>query len=304
MDKIRALRYFKQVAEVNSFSRAAQMFDVPASSISRRIKDLENELGVELIKRTTRHVSTTELGSVYVELIADALKKIDDADELISQRMDAMEGKLTISVTASYGEKVLSPILQKFRMKYPAITLDIEFSDDKVILGKDSVDIAIRAGHAPQERVVAKKLSSDPFVLVATPQLFNSLSTRFGHSVLTVDDVENSPTLLYRGPQGVRDWWTSQKDGWQKANLSPVMRSNSGSALLEAALAHEGLALYPQWWVKEYIESGELIAVPTAELISSAPSLNLDIFILYQQAKYQIPKIKCCVDFILEHTQC
>lgn len=74
MDKIRALRYFKRASELNSFSLAAKEFDVPASSISRRIKDLESELGVELLQRTTRNVSTTELGSVYYDMIVEVLQ--------------------------------------------------------------------------------------------------------------------------------------------------------------------------------------------------------------------------------------
>ncbi len=117
MDKIRALR-----AELNSFSLAAKEFDVPASSISRRIKDLEGELGVELIKRSTRHVSTTELGSVYYQSIVEVLA-------LISQRQGAFEGKLRISAMTDYGQKVLAPILQKFRKNYPDIILDLDFSN-------------------------------------------------------------------------------------------------------------------------------------------------------------------------------
>ncbi|MGF1697784.1 LysR family transcriptional regulator [Vibrio kyushuensis] len=300
MDKLRALRYFKQVSEVNSFSLAALEFDVPASSISRRIKDLENDLGVELIKRSTRHVSTTELGSVYYNLISDALKKIDDADELISQRMDAMEGKLRISSTTSYGEKVLSPILQKFRKKYPLITLDLDFSDEKVVFGQDAVDIAIRAGHAPEERVIAKRISSAEFKLVASPALVSSLTERYGRSVLNIKDLEKCPTLQYRGNHGDLLWWALRDEVWEKVDITPLMRCNSAETLMNAALRDEGLALYPTWWIKDYLASGELVEVPTERPISSTRGVNLDIYILYQQAKYQIPKVKQCVDFILE----
>ncbi len=158
MDKLRALHYFKRTSELNSFSLAAKEFDVPASSISRRIKDLEGELGVELLQRTTRNVSTTELGSVYYEMVVEALQKIQDADELLSQKHDAMEGKIKISAMSGYGEKVLAPILLEFRKTYPSITLEIDFTNDVTILGRDTVDIAVRAGKVPDERVVEKHL--------------------------------------------------------------------------------------------------------------------------------------------------
>ncbi|GAB3517858.1 LysR family transcriptional regulator [Photobacterium alginatilyticum] len=301
MDKIRALRYFKRVAELNSFTLAAQEFDVPPSSISRRIKDLESELGVELIKRTTRNVSTTELGSVYYRSIVEALQKIDDADELVSQRLGEMSGKLRISSTASYGEKVLFPVLQKFRQKYPSIILDLDYSDERVVFSKDAVDIAIRAGHVPEERVIAKHLSSARFILVATPQLLHSLQKRFHRKTLTVADIESSPSLQYRGNQGVFSWWTFNGDAWEKIAINPILLCNNGESLLAAALAHEGLLLYPHWWVSDYLASGELVEVPVNSPVSSRQHTNLDIFVLYQQAKYQIPKIKHCVDFILQH---
>lgn len=300
MDKLRALRYFKQVAEVNSFSLAAGHFDVPASSISRRIKDLENDLGVELIKRTTRHVSTTELGSVYYDLISDAIQKIDDADELISQRMDAMEGKLRISSTTSYGEKVIAPILNKFRQKYPSIHFDLDFSDEKVTLGKDSVDIAIRAGHAPEERVVAKKISSSEFVLAASPKLYDRLKQQYGRSMLTIEDLIHAPTLQYRGAHGDLSWSAYRQGSWEKIEITPVLRCNSGDVLMDAALRDEGLLLYPKWWTNEFVSSGTLVEVPVEYPLSSAQGVNLDVYLLYQQAKYQIPKIKLCVDFIIK----
>lgn len=303
MDKLRALRYFKQVAEVNSFSLAAKTFNVPASSISRRIKDLEDELGVELVKRTTRHVSTTELGSVYYDLISDAIQKIDDADELISQRREAMEGKLTISSTTSYGQKVIAPILQKFRQQHPSIHFDLEFSDEKVNLGKDPVDIAIRAGHAPEARVVAKKISSSEFILAASPNLYARLKQQYGRPVLTIDDLSSAPTLQYRGAHGDLSWWACQQGTWQKIAIKPILRCNNGDVLMDAALKDEGLLLYPKWWIKELVHSGSLVEVPVEHSLSSAQGENLDVYLLYQQAKYQIPKIKQCVDFIIQQLE-
>ena len=231
----------------------------------------------------------------------EALQKIDDADELVSQRLGKMEGKLRISSTASYGEKVLFPVLQKFRQQYPSIILDLDYSDERIVFGKDSVDIAIRAGHVPEERVIAKHLSSAEFKLVATPKLLRSLQEHYGKTVLSVADIESCPTLQYRGTHGPFSWWAFNGRTWEKITINPVLLCNNGETLLVAALAHEGLALYPFWWIKDHLASGELIEVPVDLPVSSRQKTNLDIFILYQQAKYQIPKIKHCVDFILQH---
>ncbi|MBF4237070.1 LysR family transcriptional regulator, partial [Vibrio anguillarum] len=185
MDKMRALRYFKRVAELKSFSLAAQEFSVPSSSISRRIKDLESILGLELLKRSTRIVELTELGSLYYDMIIEGLEKLDDADELMMQRMSTPEGILRISAMPSYGEQILSPILEKFQQDHPLITLDLDYSDSLTVLGKDPIDIAIRSGFAPDERVVAKQLSKNNFKLVASPKLLYSLQLLYNKEVLS-----------------------------------------------------------------------------------------------------------------------
>ncbi|MEH6344863.1 MAG: LysR family transcriptional regulator [Bermanella sp.] len=301
MDKIRALRYFKRTAELNSFSLAAKEFDVPASSISRRIKDLESELGVELIKRSTRHVSTTELGSVYYNSIVEVLLKLDEADELVSQRLGAFEGKLRISAMSDYGNKVLNPILRKFKQRYPDIVLDLDYSDSLVDFAQDPVDIAIRAGSVPQERVIAKHLSQADYKLVASPELLQKLQKQFGKSVLSSKDLGSSPTMQYRAGNGLVSWWELKDKQWQKIKLKPVLMANNGDSLIEAAMASEGLAFFPCWWLEKQLSNGELVEVPTELPMSCDIKPHLDIYILYPQAKYKIPKIKHCVDFIIEH---
>ncbi|AIW15602.1 LysR family transcriptional regulator [Vibrio tubiashii] len=299
MDKIRALRYFKRVSELSSFSLAAEEFGVPPSSISRRVKDLEYELGVELVKRSTRNVATTELGSIYYESIVEVLKKLDEADELISQRYGEMEGKLRISATTAYGEKVLWPVLQQFRQQYPSIVLDVQYSDNPISFTKENFDIAIRAGHIPEERVVAKHLTSSSFKLIGKPDLVARLQQQFGRDILSVNDLEQCPTLQYRAPKGLLSWWVCDNEMWVEVNVQPVLTSNSGEALISSALAGDGLALYPAWWAQQYLATNELIEVPITTPISSLKSNQLDIFVLYPQAKYQIPKVKNCVDFIV-----
>jgi len=142
MDKLRALQYLLKVADTLSFSRAAKAFGVPASSISRRITDLEAELGVELLHRTTRMVRLTEIGALYMEQVRAGLAQLNDADELVGQRSSMPSGTLRISSMPSYGQLLLMPALQDFCDRYPDIVLDVHLSDALVDLGRDQIDIA------------------------------------------------------------------------------------------------------------------------------------------------------------------
>ena len=298
MDKIRALRYFKRVAELHSFTRAAEEFGIPASSISRRIKDLEKMLGIELLQRSTRAVKLTELGAVYYSMIEEGVRVLDDADDLVSQRMDAPSGIIRITAMPTYGELVLSPILEKFTQTYPDIVLDLYYSDDVMTLGKDPFDIAICGGYAPDERVIAKRLTGHEFKLVATPEFLAALDCA---TPLSLDTLKSCKTLQYRGPKGLIDWYVMTGDSWEKIDIKPSMICNNGTILSRAALKHQGIVFMPQWGMQPYLDSGKVVEVPTEDIISLNRSRDIGIFLLHLKSRYQIPKIKLCVDFLLSH---
>jgi len=301
MDKIRALEYFKRTAELNSFSLAAKEFDVPPSSISRRIKDLEQSLGIELIKRSTRHVTMTELGQVYYQRITKVLQQLGEADELVSQCQGAIEGKIRISTLSGYGARILAPVLREFRKTYPGIILELSYSDEVMLLAQDAVDIAIRIGAIAEERVIAKKLNSSEFKLVASPELLQSLRTDYAKQVFSLNDLETCPTLQFRSHKGLVSWWGQTGELWQKIPVKPVLVCNDSETMLDAALAGEGLLVTPLWEVQASLASGKLVEVPTEGFVSCGKIQAIDLYILYQQGKYQIPKIKHCVDFIIKH---
>ena len=197
MDKIRALKYFLKVAETSSFSNAAKHFSVPASSVSRRIRDLEMELQVELFHRSTRVVKLSALGEVYYDQVKNIIQSLENADDLVSQRSNSPSGQLRISVMPGYGKMCLYPILNKFRQQYPNIILDIELTNQLADITQNEVDIAIRGTAALPDRAVAKKLCENEFVIVAAPEYLEKHGTP-----IQWEDILEHQTLLYRGPNG------------------------------------------------------------------------------------------------------
>ena len=143
MDKLRALKYFLEVAETGSFSGAAKVLGVSASSVSRRIQDLEVQLGALLIQRSTRVVQLTELGALYLEQISPAVQALGYADNLIEQHSDIPSGVLKISAIPGYGKFCLEPALAKLRKRYPDIIVDVEMTDHVSNLAHNQIDIAL-----------------------------------------------------------------------------------------------------------------------------------------------------------------
>jgi DNA-binding transcriptional LysR family regulator len=294
MDKLRAVQYLLKVADTLSFSQAAKIFGVPASSISRRIADLEADLDVELLHRTTRTVRLTEIGAQYLEQVRAGLAQLDEAEELVRQRRKMPSGTLRISAMPSYAQ-VLLPVLLAFNERYPGILLDVHLSDAVVELGRDQIDIAIRGGRQPQDRVVARKLDPNRFILAASPQYL----ARMGMP-RTVDDLKGHQALLYRGPNAVLKWQGSGNDGWQEIPILPAFISNDGASLVAMACHHRGIVLLPEWGLKELLRRGELVQIALDRADSVNRGAEVGIYLLYLQTRYRLPKVRVAVQFLIE----
>ena len=295
MDKLRALQYLVKVADTLSFSRAARSFGVPASSISRRITDLEALLGVELLHRTTRTVRLTEIGALYIEQVRAGIAQLDDAQELVGQRSSTPSGTLRISAMPSYGQMLLMPALQEFSERYPDIVLDVHLNDALVELGRDQIDIAIRGGRQPQDRVVARKLDPNRFILAASPQYLAQMGMP-----RTLDDLASHRALMYRGPNAVIKWQGLDDDGWREIPTAPAFISNDGASLIAMACRHRGLVLLSEWGLKDYLRRGELVQVTLDQPVSVGRGGEAGIYLLYLQTRYRIPKVRVAVEFLVE----
>lgn len=295
MDRLRAIEYFIKVAELGSFTAAAKSIGVPASSISRRIQDLEAELGTTLLNRTTRSVSLTELGAVYLEQARPALKALNYAGELINDRPSAPSGFLRITAMPGYGGLHLMPAIHKLRAQYPDLIIDVELSDQVYNLANHEVDIAVRGTSDLPDRAIARKLASSDMMLVASPAYLKT------HGVpSTLADLKAHRTLLYRGPQRIIQWQAKTTEGWLELQTHPAFICNIGRALVDEALAGTGLGLFFDWGIQEELKRGDLVPLTLSDAeLSITRNPDSGIYLLYNQPKYRLNKIKTTVDFLV-----
>lgn len=295
MDQLRAIEYFTKVAELGSFTAAARAIGVPASSISRRIQDLESHLGTSLLNRTTRSVSLTELGSVYLEQVRPALKSLSHAKALLMDRPSAPSGLLRITSNPGYGRLLLMPAIHKLRARFPDLIIDVELTDQVYNLASHEVDIAIRATADLPDRAIARKLADSEMKLVASPTYLAEHGTP-----RVLDDLKAHRTLMYRGPNRLIDWQAKTEAGWQEVQTHPVFICNVGRELVEQALAGAGLGLFFGWGVEPELAAGDLVEVTLEDAdLSITRSEGGGIYLLYNQPKYRLNKIKATVDFLL-----
>lgn len=295
MDRLRAIKYFVEVSDKRSFTRAARSLGVPAASVSRRIQELEADLGVELIHRTTRVVNLTELGNLYLEQIRPSLAGLDYADELVNQDPDHIAGRLRITAIPDYGRHCLMPALANFRRLYPKIVLDIELTDQISNLANNDVDLAIRSTSALPDRAVARRLSTNQFIMVASIKYLE----RCGHPA-SLAELERHQAIIFRRPEGLLYWQADTADGWKELANPQAYISNQGEELVNEALAGTGIALLPEWGVSEHLESGSLTRVAIEDVsVSISRNPNSGIYLLYHRPKYGLKKVQIAAEFLI-----
>ncbi len=295
MDQLKAIRYFVKVAETGSFTKAAAFFDVPPSSLSRRVADLEKHLGATLLKRTTRLVRLTEIGQRYHADVAGILAQLDATHDGISHYHAQPMGRLTISSMVGFGERILLPLMDRFVAAYPDITLEIELSDSLSVLGRDDVDLAIRGGYAPDERVIATKLMNNDFIAVASPDYL-----RQAGAPTHPRDLKHHKGLYFRTPQGPTPWLADLDGRWQDVSAPAVAISNAGRWLVERAERGDGILMLPSWVLKPFLEGGTLVPLALTPALRISPDPSLAIYLLYMKTRYQVPKVRAAVEFLVK----
>ncbi len=295
MDQLRALRYFVKLADTLNFSEAADHFRVPSSSVSRRIKDLEDRLGATLFVRTTRSVQLTELGRLYLGEVASALRAIDMADEIVGTQSQTPTGILRITAMPGYAERFVLPALVQLRQLYPEIELNVNITDQVINLSGNDVDIAIRAASTLPDQVVARRLRDHEFMLVASPDYI----ARYGAPRTTME-LKDHVVSMYRAPHGILDWLVHRDGAWKTIDLQPKYVTNHGQSLLDSVLCGFGIAFLPSWAVAREVEAGRLQLLDLEDgPLSVDGNTNTGMYLLYHPPKFRLKKIKVTVDFLV-----
>ena len=169
-----------------------------------------------------------------------------------------------------------------------------QVSDELSTLARDEVDLAIRGGYAPDERVLAIKLMENQFIPVAAPSYIQKSGVP-----INALELKRHKGLYFKTPNGPTAWICEIDSQWQDVSAEQVLVSNNGRWLVDKAIAGLGILMMPRWVLKPYIESGELTELNIKPAINITQNPNLGVFLLYQKQRYQVPKVKAAVDFLV-----
>ena len=169
MDRLLAMEAFVRAADGRSFSLAARQMRLSKSVVSRQIAALESALGARLLQRTTRTLTLTEAGRLYLDRARRVLAEVEDADRSVGQLSDAPRGQLRVSAPMSFGFLHLAPAIPAFLARHPDVTIDMSLTDRFVDLVEEGFDVAVRIGRLRDSSLIARRLAPSRLVVCGSP---------------------------------------------------------------------------------------------------------------------------------------
>lgn len=281
---------FVAVVEAESFTRAAAKLGLTKSAVSRRVSDLEEELGVQLLHRTTRSLSLTEAGERYLEHARTALSEALAAEDAATELQRVPSGRLRINTPMSFGRLHVAPAIPDFLERYPDIHVDMTMEDRVVDLIEGRYDLAIRVGTLPDSSLVARKLAPSSTVLCASPEYVKKHGEPH-----TPEELLDHNCLLYAYFSEANEWTFVRDTERTSIRVSGSYQVNNSEALRDAVMQGSGVSRIPTFIVGPDIAKGDLV-----RLLDDYVMPSQDIYAVWPERRHLPTKVRVFIDYLTE----
>ena len=295
MQDMNDMLYFAEVVERGGFAAAGRHLGVPKSKLSRRVAELETRLGVRLLQRTTRKLSLTEVGEVYLRHCLTMRDAADAAAEAVDQAQTEPRGTIRVACPVTLAQSTLGPIMALFLARYPRVKVDMRVSNRVVDLVEEGVDVALRVRLTLEDSgsLVVKNLGLTKTFLVASPALL----ARQGHPA-SPQDLARMDTVSMSAVDGKASWSLIGPDGATHLLAhQPRFVADDLLTLKFAVLGGTGISVLPDYMCRDEIQDGRLVAV----LHGWAPPQGV-FHAVYPSRRGMVPAVRRFLDFLAEYT--
>ncbi len=288
MNKLREIECFIAVAELGSFVKAADALGISKAAVSRTVLELEARLGSRLMQRTTRRLSLTEAGTLYLERCKQIVAALEEADDLLSAGAAKPTGLLRINAPLTFGVLHLAPLWPMFMEQHEDVALDITLSDRIVDIIDEGYDLAIRIARLSDSSLVHRKLTSTSLHVCASPAYLDKHGTP-SHP----QDLAQHQTISYSYNQSKDEWQFGGPEGPVSVRINSRMHVNNGDSCVQAALGGIGITRQPTFMIDQYLRSGQLVPV-----LTDYTSPELGIYAVYPSRAHLPAKVRAMLDFL------
>jgi len=292
MDTLMSLRVFCAVAELKSFTAAAERLGLSPAMASKHVMHLERRVASRLLNRTSRHVSLTETGTLYFEQARQMLERLDEVEAAVSNVTVMPRGTLRLSAPVWFANPIFAGMLAEYRELFPEVMFDIDLSGRLVNLVDEGFDLALRvtAQASLDPSLIVRALAQVDFQLVASPAYLaragtpGRISELNGHALLLYNNIRGGGLLTFDGP-----------GGRETIRFKVVLESGSETMLLLGAREGMGLTFMPRWIIEEDLAAGRLVLV-----LPEFVPITGTLYGVYPSRKYLSAKVRTFLDFMAQ----
>jgi len=281
-----------ELARAGGMSAAARELDVTPAAVSKRLAQIEARLGVRLFNRSTRRLSLTAEGEVYLENSRRILGEIDDLDALIASRQAAPRGLLKVNAPLGFGRSYIAPAIAEFAQKYPEVSLQLQLTDRPADFVRDAFDVAVRFGDLPDTSLIARKIAPNRRLVCASPVYLKKHGTP-----ATPHDLARHQCIVLRQNEAAYGLWRFTRGRRSETvKVRGNLSSNDGEVTLTWGLAGLGILQRAEWDLARYLRSGRLVQVLQDYALPQA-----DIYAVFPERHHLSAKVRVFVDFLVAY---
>lgn len=291
MDRLQCLRAFTRVVEAGGFAAAARQMGLSRSVVNKYVIHLENDLGAQLLTRSTRRVAPTETGINFYDRCVDILSELDDAISTVRELQHKPYGNLRINAPMTFGSLHLAPVVAEFMTRYPDVHVELVLNDRFVDPIEEGFDITLRIGE-PQATtsLITREIVPAKRVLCASPDYLAAHG-----EPLVPADLKDHRCLHYGYQESGSRWRLLGPEGEHSAAINCVMWSNNGEVLRQAALKSQGIACLPTFIIGAALQAGGLRTV-----MPDYRPPTLVVCVLYPRHRHLSTKVRLFVEAVTE----
>jgi DNA-binding transcriptional LysR family regulator len=288
-DRLQELTVFVRAAESGSFSRAARELGLSQPSVSRIIGELEARLGVTLLLRTTRRITVTDAGALFLDRAREILAEIEDAEDA-ARCVDSLRGIIRLALPIMYGTREVIPRLPKFLSAHPLLRLEMAVLDERQDLVADGTDVAIRVGELNDSAFGARRLATLQQIVAASPIYLKARGTP-----KTPADLASHDCIFGPGNFG-RDSWSFTRNGSEiSVDVRGRIHTNSGPGLAASVMAGLGIGMASTVMFDAEIKAGALVP-----LLRGYTLATVDVHAVFPSGPRPSLKVRALVDFLVQ----
>ena len=290
MGQLEDMAMFVRIVEAGSITKAAEQLNIAKSAVSRRLKELEERLGSQLISRTTRQSKLTQAGEQYYQQVNNILHAVDAVNEHATDAPMRIEGTLKMTAPLSFGLMHLNDVIDKYANKHPNLRFDLDFSDRRIDLIEEGYELAIRIGELQDSSYQAKKLALIRCVICASPDYLAKMGTPE-----TLDDLDNHALLQYSLGQTNSINLVDTEGRSHHRTIDAKIKATNGEFLVDLAVKGHGITFVPTFIAYKQLALGELVPV-----FQHYQLPTLAAYAVYPKNRFLSQRCRYLIDFIAE----